>query len=75
MRVENDLSEGGKGLTMNNAKNKILYVEMSPAEHGVLRVEAAISNTTMCDIVRQRLIAPLAVKHKKLFVAGESFEK
>lgn len=41
---------------------KVLYVEMSPEEHAVLRVEAAITGATMGDIVRSKVIVPLRQK-------------
>lgn len=47
-------------------KSRILYVEMTPVEHSVLKIESAVSGCTMCDIVRDRLIAPLKEKHKRL---------
>ena len=44
-------------------RNKVLYIEMTPAEHGVLKVEAAISGRTMGDVIRERLIKPLMERH------------
>jgi hypothetical protein len=50
----------------NNSRSKSLFIEMTPSEHGVLRVEAAITGSTMGDIVRNRLIMPLKEKHVAL---------
>jgi hypothetical protein len=54
----------------SSVRTKTVYVEMTPAEHGVLKVEAAIRGMTMCDIVRNELIAPLTRKHRTLLDKG-----
>lgn len=53
------------------SRNKTLYIEMTPAEHGVLKVEAAITAMTMGDIIRERLIEPLKAKHGALIGTTE----
>ena len=47
-------------------KSKSLYVSLDPSEHGVLRIEAAVTGWTIGDIVRNRLIVPLRKKHEML---------
>lgn len=60
MRTEKIVSE------RINSKSKTLFIEITPVEHSVLKIESAVSGCTMCDIVRDRLIAPLKEKHKTL---------
>ena len=56
-------------------RNKTLFIELSPTEHGVLRVESALSGQTLGDIIRERVIEPLMAKHGAFFgKAGESNE-
>ena len=58
---------------LTNSRSKTLFVEMTPAEHSVLKIEAAIEGRTMCDIVRSQLIEQLKKKHKMLMtrIGGE----
>ena len=56
----------GTGNGTGDRKTSILYVEISPGEHRVLRVEAAVTGRKMAEIVRSQLIAPLKEKHKML---------
>lgn len=53
-------------MTKNEQRNKVLYVEITPDEHSVLKIESAVSSKSMGDIIREQLLAPLKAKHGAL---------